>query len=104
MAVSHFRMELNPKIALAPLQAHRRTMLIAGNHPAVPSQIVDCIRVAHPHLRLLGDPLEESFLLLRLQHRGPIFAMVAGLHIPAKLDIEQLHPIADTEHGNSVIL
>ena len=101
VGVRHLRVELDAEHLLTPLQGNRHAVAVAGNHAAVVGQVVHRVGVAHPHLGGGAHISIQAFQLLRHQSGGAVFALVAGAHCAARLDVQQLHAIAYTQHRHA---
>ncbi len=66
---------------------------------------IDLVAVAHPDLGLLGDTGEQVGRLVSRridrQFGAAVLARRSALHLPAHGLADQLHAVADAQHGNA---
>src|SRR3989344_4055449 len=67
-----------------------------------PGQRLDQIPVAHPHLLLAQEPLEEGALPLHREHLPAVFLLRPSLHFSLSIIGKQLEPVADAHDGDVV--
>ena len=67
----------------------------AGRH------LADMVAMAHPHGQLAAEPFEEAVRLAHREQRRAVLARGAGVDLAAEVVGDQLHAVADAEHGDA---
>ena len=104
LGVDHLRVELDAEKPLL-LVADRRVGAVVGGRADLEARgnLGDAVAVAHPDDELVRQPLEELVSGHDRHLRLPVFAGLAGLDPAAELLANQLHAVADAEHGDAEV-
>src|SRR4029077_16858983 len=97
----HLGMELDAEDS--PTVGERRDRRVAAGRKELESRrhLADVVPVAHPDRQLALKPTEEEVRLAHRKQRGTVLARMAGIDLAAEVMGDELHAVADAEHGHS---
>src|SRR5687768_9851175 len=86
----------------APTVAHsgNRRVVRAGDSYIARREARDMVAVAHPDVERCRQILKERGRLRHLNRRRSVFATSGRLDAPVKRIGDQMHAVANSEHGN----
>ena len=101
--MEYFRMELHtPNLLALKLIGGILHFVGGGNLATVLWQFGNRVAVAHPHLGVVGKPLQQWIVMFKLGQIGAaVFAAAGGLHVAAVGVGHELGAVADAEDGQS---
>src|SRR5205807_4698048 len=99
--VDHLRVELDAHDAGVAGESRQWGVGAAGQRMEARRQLGDVVAVAHPDRHLGGQAREEVPGVLHLDEGGSVFAVVGGQDLAAEVVSDQLHAVADPEHGDA---
>ena len=102
LGVKHFRVKLDA-VEPAPLVLDTRIRRIFGNCSCDEARrkFFQFVAVGIPDAQLLREPGEEFTGPLDGELTVAVFARLAVRHVAAEVVPHELHPVADTEHGDA---
>jgi len=87
--------------ALVVAHGRNRAGCRAGHGPEPFRHDVHLVAVAHPHLELAGDPVEEGGWVRDVDHGAAVLASMPGLDRAAQHFGGHLESVADAQHGDA---